>query len=192
LVIVLETINTDLTNLNILGGATGIEGSEDDDVEEELPPPPDAEIGDSMNLTEAEDGEAEHFIATCPGVINEAPGGSGDTYLHCEEEEDEVSELELQCSGSSCTCNYSAGGNRGFCMSKCQTADRAGYKFVKANDQPNQILECVFAEQNELSECSNFFVTCLSNMVGSSCEVDASRVCRVETSGNNTNFYYFE
>lgn len=193
-VIILNTINTDLTNLNILGDAEGIGNTRD---EEELPPPPNTVIGDNMNLSDAEQGEAEHFRDTCPGVINTSIDSSGDTVLHCDEEEDEVAELEFVCSGATCACDYSGSNNRGLCVTRCQTDGPEGYEYAGATDISSTILECKYSSVNDPSLCADTAQwQCLTNTIGGPlCDSDdippAEQICRQSVSGATTYFYGF-
>lgn len=197
-VIILNTINEDLTNLNILGDATGIgDTSGDTDDEDELPPLVNTEIGDRMNLSDAEDGEAAHFADTCPGVVNTVRGGNGDTYLHCDEEVDEVAQIQLSCTGGTCTCDYGASNNRGLCMARCQTAGPAGYELAGTTDISSTVLQCNYNEVRDPSECADTPQwQCLTNTIGGpACDSDdippAEQICRQSVSGATTYFYGF-
>lgn len=193
-VLILNTINEDLTNLNILGNAAGVDIKPP--VEPE-PPLPTIEIGDSMNLSDAEPGEEEHFAESCPGVVNSSLEASGDTFLHCDEEEDEVAELTLNCSGNTCTCDYSETGNRGLCMSKCQIEEPEGYEFAGSADLSGSVLQCTYSEINDPAECADTPQwQCPTNTIGGPlCDSDdippPEQICRQSVNGPTTYFYGF-
>ncbi len=188
-VLILNTINPQLKELNFLQNAPGVATTLGGGEEE--PPLVDAAIGDTLLLGDAEQNEITHFKDTCPGVPTRIVTSNG-VALECIAEEDAVEGKDLACTGDSCTCDYSDTGNRGVCMQACQTQEREGYTFQSATDLANERLRCEYSAVNDPAECADvYFLSCNSSWVGGpACEI-TQEVCRQEVSGFQTFFYGF-
>jgi hypothetical protein len=187
-VIVLRTINPNLVELKFLEDAPAIGKLATDPV-----PPPDAEIGDITD-SDASDEELKHFRDTCPGVINSVVDSSGNTVLACDETADAVSQMILNCSGNTCTCNFASNGNHGFCVQKCQTAPPTGTEYIGYTDSGTNAITCNYHTINtDVSSCGDIIKSCQNNMIPMICEPPAtSLICRTNNDGLSTHYYGFK
>lgn len=195
-VLILETINTDLTNLNIFGDAPAIIQPNIPEGEAEEVQPVDAEVGDSLTTDAAAPEEEEHFRETCPGVINNVlDGTSGETILSCDEAVDEVNALTFNCTGNTCICDPGSE-NQSVCVSRCRIDGPQGMTYVKYSNLSDGNIECTYIVEQPISSCQSIYYTsCINSAVGGmSCETVTNapeRVCRTTKDDASTYFYGF-
>ena len=195
-VLILNTINTDLTNLNIFGDAPSIAQTQADQEDQgEEAPLVDAEIGDSIVTTGASSEEVAHFNETCPGVVNSVNDGTTtNTILSCDEEVDEVNSLPFSCSGNTCICS-SGTEQSSECVSRCQVDGPEGATYVNYANEANGDIRCTYIVEQPAEMCQSiYYGNCLASAFGGSgCSYssDPSKICRLGTNGVEVHFYGF-
>ena len=193
-VLILETINTDLTNLNIFGDAPAIVQPPAPEGVEEAPLV-DAEVGDSLTTDAAAPEEEEHFRETCPGVINNVlDGTTGETILSCDEEVDQVNSLTFNWSGNTCICDPGSE-NQSVCVSRCRIDGPEGSTYVNYSNQADGSISCTYMTEQTAEACADIpYTSCMTSAVGGMfCEASqkVDQICRTSESGGTTYFYGF-
>jgi hypothetical protein len=194
-VLILNTINTDLTNLNIFGDAPSIAQTQADQEEEgEEAPLVDAEIGDSIITTGSSPEEIAHFNETCPGVINPVLDSGGSVGFSCDEATDQVNSLSFTCTGNTCVCDPGNAGTS-VCVSRCRLDGPEGAEYANYANQADGSILCTYIVEAPATSCADTpYTSCMTNAVGGmGCEAsqDTDRICRTESNGPTTYFYGF-
>jgi hypothetical protein len=156
-VLILNTINTNLTHIKLFSDAPVPSMVGDPGRVDTFGP---VSIGERLLLCEDEysDAEVSNFYNTCRGRVSATiDGASSCAVLICEEEE--ALSAELSCSGNTCTCDSSEVGTS-VCVSACQL--RPNYLSRIINDASDTVT-CTYSSSDDIAQCTEMIIPCCPN-----------------------------
>ncbi|GEM_PF-3413920 len=185
-VLILNTINPQLSNLNVL---------ELDEIT--IPRNPTVNTGPVVNdiTCESQADEMQDFINSClsPKVINSSiDASSACTTYSCDDTA--IATPELSCSGDSCTCDFSGSVGPSQCVTQCKIKSNSDGTVLQSHsiNHSNTTVTCSFSSAVVPVSCTRVLASCPTLLGICPTITDPSEICNSTTVNANTIYYGLE